>query len=461
MKTPDFFEYSDLIVKFGEPFPPSGKNSFAINPVFFAARFCRERQVKFFDDRGWMEYAQERWRSLQSESLLRRIREMLLHAVIESGQNIFALINTNLLKEIAKQVKLEVHEEMFPLLDPNVIPVQNGQLRWDETQGDFVFQKYSPEIMVAEPLTVEYRPEAQGALFQEKIMEIMPDENDRRVVQEYFGAALFSENRTRKFLLFQGEGGCGKSLLVLLLSRLLGMARVFDLNIEALRNEYELAGLTTQTLLTASEAVSGALCTTGAEWVKKAVGGDFFQIKQKFRNKKLNHVGFYSLVIVSNNHMRMSFEGRGQEWRDRLIPIFFMHHIEKQDKTLADRLLLNEGSAILNWLLEGATRVRRNQWNIVLSPEQVCRRDRLIEASKSLEIFVSHHVVHSAGNALASREAYALYNRLSQNDGFEYLEETTFYKRFAKVMAEKFGATGCNTLKGGRSRGYRGFMLKK
>ena len=162
---------------------------------------------------------------------------------------------------------------------------------------------------------------------EEKIREIIPDADDRRVVQDYLGASLFPANRTRKFLLFQGEGGCGKSLLVLLLSRLLGPTRVFDLNFKHISSTFGFSDLTTQTLLTASEAVSGGLCSSGGELVKKITGGDYFQTAQKFQNDRVKHFGTFSLVLVTNSKMRVKFEDKGQEWKDRMLPILFHHHI--------------------------------------------------------------------------------------------------------------------------------------
>jgi len=65
--------------------------------------------------------------------------------------------------------------------------------------------------------------------------------------------------------------------------------------------------------------------------------------------------------------MRFKYDSRGDEFKDRLIPILFNAHIENPDKTLADTLMQDHKSAILNWLLEGAKRVRVNNWNIQLS----------------------------------------------------------------------------------------------
>ena len=325
----------------------------------------------------------------------------------------------------------------------------------------FKFSEYTPEVFVSSTLNVNYIPNAPRDFFVEKLHEIMPDEDDRRVAQEYCGAALFSQNFTRKILLLQGEGGCGKTTLPLLLTSLLGINRVFDLNIQAIGKDYELAALEEQTLLTASEAVSGALCSAGSEHIKKMVGRDFFQTRQKFRNERVDHFGIFSLIIVSNNKMRLSFEGRGDEWRDRLIPIFFNRHIEKPDKMLIERLLTENGPGLFNWLLQGAERVRKNNWNIELSPNQIIRRDELVTMSKPVEAFVRKYIVRSFGNDLPSQKVFECYIKVRQQCKLPSLEAQVFYKNLAKAMDEIFQASIRNSLKTshGTVRGYRGFKL--
>ena len=455
--------YQEMYQCTGKPFPLYGKKLRKINHLFFAKLFVRKNVFKYFANTGWMHFNGKLWESITSEKIKIEIRTRIVYVSHKYKVNVYAQITNGLLEEILKMMRLELYEGNLPHLNPDIIPVLNGVLIWDANSQQFNFSEYTSDIFVSSTLNVNYVPTAPYNLFAEKLREIMPDEDDRRVAQEYCGTALFSRNFSRKFLLLQGEGGCGKSLLVLVLSSLLGVNRVLDLNIKAIGKDYELAALEEQTLLTASEAVSGALCSAGSEYIKKMVGGDFFQSRQKFRNKRVDHFGTFSLIIVSNNKMRLSFEGRGDEWRDRLIPIFFSHHIEKQDKTLAKRLLAENGPGILNWLLEGAARVRRNDWEIELSPAQQIRRDELVASSKPIDSFVRKYIVRSSGNSLPSQMAFEFYVKVRKQCGLPPLEAQTFYKGLAKAMDEVFRTPVTNSLKTshGTVRGYRGFDLKE
>jgi len=475
MKKNNMNSDADIVVDEGHAFRIKGKGSLEVNPGYFATKIAKKYGLVFFRTNGWFEWTKEGWAPARRCIIQSRIRDLLKEKVcgfrmVNASKSqapimpAYELVNTGNINEILRMMTIDCDRgDTLPQLDPDVIPLQNGVLRWNAKKQDFVFGKYTQNDLIFSRLGAVYDPKAESELFQKKLAEILPNAEDRRVVQEYMGAALFSENRTRKFMLFQGEGGCGKSLLVKLLTGIMTLDRTFDLDFRALRGNYAFSALTTQTLLTASEAVSEAFCqSAGIEFVKKAVGGDFFATAQKYRNEKFDHYGFYSFIIVSNNEMRFKYDSRGDEFKDRLIPILFNEHIENPDKTLADKLLMEHRPAILNWLLEGARRVRKNNWNIQLTDDQISRRDRIVEATRGVEIFVKNHITESAGKHFRTSEAYELFTRLHKTAGYEYLPEDAFRKRLAKMMALEYGATSSNTLpmpNGKTARGYRGFKL--
>ena len=461
---------SDLVAKNGPAFRVKGKNSLEVNPGYFVGKMTDNYGLIYVKANGWFKWSNDGWEPARHKVLQGIIRDLLKDKVLEyadstNGIPAYELVNTAIINEIHRMLTIECDRgDTLPQLDPDVIPLQNRILRWNAEKKDFDSAPYTQDDLIFSRLNAEYAPEADQTFFLGKLTEILPDAEDRRVVQEYMGAALFAENRTRKFTLFQGEGGCGKSLLVKLLTGILTLDRTFDLDFKALRGNYAFSALTSQTLMTASEAVSEAFGNSaGIEFVKKAVGGDFFATSQKYRNAKFNHFGFYSLIIVSNNTMRFKYDSRGDEFKDRLIPIIFNTHIENPDKTLADKLMQDHKSAILNWLLEGAKRVRANNWNIQLSPDQISRRDSIVEATRGVEIFAKNHIVESTGKFFATSEAYALFARLHKSAGYECLTGDAFSKRLNLAMTHEYGATPSNTIPLPHSdkkvRGYRGFKL--
>ena len=460
MKKPDFPKYCQIELSAGDAFFPKKTHS-SLNPRFFAELYLSLQVIRHYSTLGFMVWDNYKWRCLDEHLLLNTL-EKLIEKVAWDYDVERVDFSEATLYEILKILKRKAgYGNLPPAIAPDIIPLENTLLRWHPEMMYFEAEQYSPDIIINERMPVKYNPAEKSPQFNKVIEEILPDTEDRRVIQEYLGAAFFPVNRSRKFLLLYGDGGCGKSVLVLFLIGLLGASRVFDLNIENIKSGYELSALNNQTLLTASEAVSKALCTDGAEWVKKAVGGDFFQTRKKFCNEKTDHYGTFSLIIVSNNQLRFQFEGNGHEWADRLIPIFFGRHIpeERKDRRLVERLLQEEKSGIFNWFLEGAKRIRQNNWEIVLSPTQKSRIEYVLARSKPMQVFVKNYVVESAGESFASADAFRVYAAIHHNAGFPPLGEQAFYKQLSQAMQETYGAVSNNSSKGKCGRGYIGFKL--
>ena len=458
MNRPDFPDYAEILAKCGQPFVLRGKHTVRIKPSFFAEYFRWKYPLKYCHEFGFVRWSDGRWCKMEDTTLFNELESLIAAAALDYDLK-DVLVPENDLAEIAKVLKRRTAENGLTKPDPDIIPAGNVPLRWNEVLQDLEVNEYSPDFFILNRLPVSYDPAATAPQFEAVLREIMPDAEDRRVAQEYLGAGLFFENLTRKFLLCLGEGGCGKTILSLFMLKLLGSERAHELNIGNAKNPYEFSGLTKQTLLTAPEAVSRALCTEGAEWVKKLVGGDFFQTQQKFRNARVDHYGTYTLIVMSNHKLRFQYEGRGDEWRDRVIPIFFDHHIpeDRRELGLVERLFREEGPGIFNWFLEGARRVRRNNWKIALSPVQRDRIERLLALSNPMTVFVQNHIQQCAGRSFTSAEAWQQYLVIRGEAGLPMLAEAAFYKQLATAMAEIYQTAGVNSL--GKQRGYRGFKL--
>ena len=438
------------------------------NTQRFAEHIQQTHKLKHCLDSGWYEYRDSKWEPLSDVDMRLLVKNEIETKDETNGEDAPKVqIKFADLKEVVNMIGVEVTEEKFPPMDQDLIPTLNKQLKWDQQSNDFKEVTPSPDLNVRHTLPVAHAPDAKCPQFEKAIKRILPSEDDRKVVQMYLGAALFLLNFTRKILLFIGEGSAGKSLLALLFSRILGRERVFDLKFEDLSEKFAMAALTSEhSLLSASEAFVKTLCGRGGEWAKRLVGGDEFAVQQKFQNANLEFSGRYSVIIVSNNKIRFEFETKGQEWRDRLLPIFFRESIPEaeQDKDLLDKLYTKEGPGILNWLLEGARMVRQSNWQIELTKAQRIDRDNLIAFSDPVKSFVEKFVTAGFGHFL-SHDAYKLYNRLANERHLPFLEEAKFYRKLHKCMADMHGATVSTNLPGHDrnhrfARGYNSFSLK-
>ena len=486
----DFLEDAGLRGQFGPPVIPKGKNAIGINPRFFAAKMIKSHNLIVFENADWYEWHPDRWVPVRECILQSRIADLLqdeLRAFFRSQQKAaqhshrpvanfggvtigeagpsapaYDLISTRNIEEILCTMRYMCDRgENLPPLDPDVIPVQNGLLRFNAEIQDFEFRAYTQDDMIFYTLDVIYDSEAKSELFDKVLSEIMPDPDDRRVVQEYLGSAIFSENHTKKFMTFTGVSNSGKSMLLKVFTKIMTPKRIFDIDPKTLAGNYGLSPLTTQTLITVFEAGKDAFCNPFLiELFNKASGGDPFKTNRKNSNEQVEHVGLYSILFTSNYNQRFMYEGDGGEFANRLLPILFTKPIENPDLTLGESLIRDHRSAFFNWLLAGARYVRQKNWHIELSPAQIVRRDRIIQATHGIELFVQNYIEKFETGYIKTEDAFNRYI----SAGYDYEKRSTFDKKFAEVMGREFRNADCKNLPSGdgknNARGYRGVRWK-
>ena len=357
----DLHDDPEIIENFGEPFSQRGKGYYVIRPNFFAWKLMSTEKLTFFSAEGpesWYHWWDGFWKPIYINEVSRQTYKLIMRYIRKYKVANYDSDIPKVIRIIIEIVKLECDRHARPALDPDVIPFHNCYLRWDRKVKKFTRHDYSADDNIFSCLDAVFDPEAKSQFFTDRLNEIIPDKDDQRVVQQYLGAALFMRNKTRKFLMLSGEGGCGKSVLVILLTAILTTDRVFDLKFEAIKDSYEFSSLTNQTsLFTASEVASKAFSqSTCSEFLKRIVGGDLLQTRRKFINEKLNRFGTFSLIVVTNDSIRFKYDGKGEEFRDRLIAIHFGNHMDnaKQIKDLPDILPINIIGGSSNALLSSS-----------------------------------------------------------------------------------------------------------
>ena len=462
----DLHDDPEIIENFGEPFSQRGKGYYVIRPNFFAWKLMSTEKLTFFSAEGpesWYHWWDGFWKPIYINEVSRQTYKLIMRYIRKYKVANYDSDIPKVIRIIIEIVKLECDRHARPALDPDVIPFHNCYLRWDRKVKKFTRHDYSADDNIFSCLDAVFDPEAKSQFFTDRLNEIIPDKDDQRVVQQYLGAALFMRNKTRKFLMLSGEGGCGKSVLVILLTAILTTDRVFDLKFEAIKDSYEFSSLTNQTsLFTASEVASKAFSqSTCSEFLKRIVGGDLLQTRRKFINEKLNRFGTFSLIVVTNDSIRFKYDGKGEEFRDRLIAIHFGNHMDnaKQIKDLPDILLSEHRSAIVNWLLEGALKVRLNKWNIALSKEQMARRDAIIAGSKCVEFFIKEHVKAAPASYITSQQAYEFFEKHLKANNLGHMKKSEFQELFADAMPTSESHSIANPKGKGSIRGYRGYKL--
>ena len=473
---PDFPDDTDIRIEHGDPFVFYGPHSVAINSEFFAAKMASELQLAYFDKDGeWFENQGGCWVPVAERNLKERIRSTLKDEMRRSDVNAFDKIAKAVFPTM-DSLKSKCYRELsVPKLNPDIIPVKNGILEWSKSENKLVFRRYRPDDMIFHTLNVSYDPNAKSELFDRVIREILHRQDNYLVMQEYFGGALFMENRSRRFLTLQGASGSGKTTLSNMFTSILGPSRMICPSSDKINDKFAFSSMKSQSLILIMEAAADTFETPdGCDFLKRACGRDPMSFSKKHLNETSDCSGLFSIVILTNSELRFYSDVEGVEIMDRLTPIVFDQKIENRDLQMDKKLKgENERSAFLNWLIEGAERLIRNNWEIELSEEQIKIRNRMVKATKGVELFVQEHVERAFGDHFLTSDAYAAYSELVEKEGLEPLTEEKFARDLSTTMQKKFGvktdhnlpAKKTPTMMGGvtqkkqTARGYNGFRL--
>ena len=188
-----------------------------------------------------------------------------------------------------------------------------------------------------------------------------------RYVQEIVGLAAIGKVYIEALVIAYGEGRNGKSTFWNTIARVLGTysgnMSADTLTVGCKRNvKPELAEAKGKRMIIAAELEEGMRLNTSN--VKQLCSTDEIYAEKKYK-APFSYVPTHTLVLYTNHLPRVGAIDQGT-WR-RLIVITFNAKIEgKADiKNYADFLFKTAGSAVLQWIIEGAKRVISNDYKIV------------------------------------------------------------------------------------------------
>jgi hypothetical protein len=131
-----------------------------------------------------------------------------------------------------------------------------------------------------------------------------------------------------------------------------------QLRTQHLDKQFELYRYRAKTLLSGVDVPGNFLQMGGAKVIKGLTGGDVLDAEGKGINDGYHIVGNYNIIITANEKLRVSLDGDVEAWRRRLLLLEFNQPppAKKIDR-FAEKLVEEEGPAILAWGLRGFLRV--------------------------------------------------------------------------------------------------------
>ena len=451
----------------GQPFSFSLNRSVSLNQMFFVRKYTLEHHIRY--DSGLGDFFQYDaldglWKKQSVEAIKRAFIDDLGSAAREAKLPAVFLKRTDgFVGGLVNLLKATVETRDSFAARPPAIHVRNGMICFE---GDeVVLRTFHPSYLSRNQCPFDFNPNADCPRFKRELLETALNEDDILLLQKWAGAVLLGHNAAQRFLMMLGTPGGGKSTLMNILERVIGLQNVSQLRTEHLADKFELYSFTGKTLLTGKDVAADFLMHKGAHVLKALVGQDLLEAEKKGANERVSLRGDFNVGITCNTDLNIRLQGDAGAWRRRLLVVKYDRPAPtKKIVNLPDQLLEQEGAGILRWMVEGAMALLddlREHGDYDLTDAQTQQVNRLMDQSDSVRRFVQEGLVSRKGESITSADLLVAYYEFCEERGWYPFPTNELRSQLPRHMLEVHKANVRHDIdRGGKSvRGYKHVAL--
>ena len=370
-------------------------------------------------------YNEEYWVKLEKTQLI----EFVKNVSIRMGVPKYEAADIKFTKDLYEQL---LHSGLFFTntnpTDELLLNMQNGTLKIADSSIEL--REFRHKDFLTHQLQFTYDPMSTNQEWLDFLEGILPDEDSRRTLQEALGSLLLKGLKLEKVIMLYGTGANGKSVIFEVLNGLLGEEAMSNYSLNSLTDSkgYHRANLKDKLINYASDI---DLSKVDAGTFKTLVSGEPIECRLPYQEPFI--MKSYAKMIFNLN----SIESAKIEYthgffrRMLFIPFEVTIQKDKQDKKLAKRLLENK-AGILNWLLDGARVVMKNE-EIFESQESKEFLLRFKSEPTTFEKFLlARQVMNDSTNTITSSEIYKQYVKMCLEENKQPLSQILFSKKMDK-----------------------------
>jgi putative DNA primase/helicase len=341
-------------------------------------------------------------------------------------------------ERLLKQFLTDAHLPAPPVEpDKILINLQNGTMEF--TSESSKLRDFAAEDFLTYQLPFHYDKNAICPLFDRYLLDVLPDKNSRRLLQEYSGY-IFTKMNLEKMLMLTGSGSNGKSVFFNIISALVGRENLLTYSMGLFSHEYNRAKLTNVLLNYSSEKGT----ELNPDTFKALVSGEPLQAREPYGKSFTlrNKVRF----INNANELPKETEHTEAYFRRYLIIPFDVTISESQkDIDLANKIITNELSGVFNWLLEGLDRIIKQQ-KFTSCEKSDKALSEFRRQSDSVALFIDEYsYAQSITVKQPLADLYIRYKTFCQDDGYKPVGKNKFSVRIENKGFEKTRLTNGST----------------
>lgn len=339
-------ELSDLISSFSEELDEITRNRASQQRIDDYTSLLRRLLVKsslcylddvlsFFDGRCYVPVS------------VKRVCSMIGNLLHDSG------VGASDIRKIGDMPFLVLEERRYDV-DADKVVFENCVL--DVRSGEIL--PFGTDVHTDYVRPFEYYDDVRCPLWTRFLDEVMPDEDEQMCLQEFFGMCYLDRSRwsVEKFALFVGSGSNGKSVVFDVIKSVIGKDRVSYLSPDQLTNEKQVVSVVGKRLNFAPDIRRGAAFDSA---LKALSSGQDVAGWRLYAGSTV--VKCPPLVFALNEMPR--FRDVTSAFFRRIMLFSFDVTIpeERQDRSLAARIIESESGGVFRWIMEGLWRLQESR----------------------------------------------------------------------------------------------------
>jgi len=314
-----------------------------------------------------------------------------------------------------------------------LINLDNGTLEI-MPNGEVKQLRFNPDNFMLYCLPYEYNHNSKTPLFTKYLDRVLPDKESQKVLQELLGIIFIKNINLEKIGILYGSGANGKSVLLKIITALLGENNISQMDLKSLTTDSNAANNRAQLmgkLLNFAPEINGK-GEQAHDLIKRMASCEAIQVKMLYKDT-ITITDYAKLIF--NADVLPSDVGHSHGFFRRFLIVEFGKTItdEEKDPELANKIMANELPGVLNWIIEGTKRLQQNkQFSSCKKSDELLDRYRLESDVVAMWIAERSYIPHEYLSKLLKDLSLDLKD-FASNGGYKYPSAKTIADRLRNL----------------------------
>lgn len=345
----------------------------------------------------------------------------------------------------------------IPRNSPRWLAVRNGVIDLES----FQLRPADPRRFLTDYRDVEWQGPLQYPLFHRFLMDISSGDGELYTrILEAVGYLLSPDHRAKRFVLFQGVGNSGKSVLALLIQSFFTPGDVSSLSVHQFCERFALSAVADRSINVSMDLPNGVFDGRAVAVIKQITGQDTLSIEAKNRQPYSDKIRC-KLLFGTNHPVELKVKDAAFAQRILLVPFYVAVPENQMDHNLLDKLR-QEKPAILYHALAAYREVVQRNYHFTGEERFGFRLEDIqlpAQPTDKIPLFISQCCQLTPGAFTSTEALHLAFLEFCQNTDSPTILDRSTFSRFLKSSLGKHIEPLKKRVNGIPLNGYTGIKL--